>query len=293
MYDIIGTIVFFYLGGNMRADGKRVKNADPESIISAHIMSRRTDAMNMITVDIPIEPIKEYIAAKREYKITHLALIISAYLRTVEEFPYLNRFVVNKKLYDRNEFCVGMVVLKSGDTSNGTMSKMYFDYEDTIFDVQRKIDGFIEENRKEGNTNTTDEFASKLVKIPGLCLVGVKLFKFLDRYGMLPKKIIDISPFHMSLGITNLASIRTNHIHHHTYEFGTTSVFMSLGNMRYIPKMSDGKMIFERCIPLGVVMDERICTGAYYAMAFRRISEYLKKPELLELPSSKTPKKDT
>ncbi len=276
----------------MRADGKRVKNADPESIIGAHVMSRRTDAMNMITVDIPVDPMKKYIAAKRELKITHLALIISAYLRTVAEFPHLNRFVVNKKLYERNEFCVGMVVLKAGETANGTMSKMYFDYDDTVIDIQRKIDTFIEQNRKEGDTNTTDEFARKLVKIPGLCSVGVKLFKLLDRYGMLPKKIIDLSPFHMSLGITNLASIRTNHIYHHTYEFGTTSVFMSLGNMRYVPKMSDGKMIFERCIPLGIVMDERICTGSYYAMAFRRISEYLKKPELLELPPRKKVKDD-
>lgn len=276
----------------MRADGKRVKNADPESIIGAHVMSRRTDAMNMITVDIPVEPMKKYIAAKRELKITHLALIISAYLRTAAEFPHLNRFVVNKKLYTRNEFCVGMVVLKAGDTTNGTMSKMYFEYEDTVFDVQHKIDDFIDQNRKEGDTNTTDEFASKLVKIPGLCLFGVKLFKLLDRYGMLPKKIIDLSPFHMSLGITNLASIRTNHIYHHTYDFGTTSVFMSIGNMRYVPKMSDGRLIFERCIPLGVVMDERICTGSYYAAAFRRISEYLKKPELLELPPQKTLKDD-
>ena len=276
----------------MRADGKRVKNADPESIIGAHVMSRRTDAMNMITVDIPVEPMKKYIAAKRELKITHLALIISAYLRTAAEFPHLNRFVVNKKLYTRNEFCVGMVVLKAGDTTNGTMSKMYFEYEDTVLDVQHKIDDFIAQNRKEGDTNTTDEFASKLVKIPGLCLFGVKLFKLLDRYGMLPKKIIDLSPFHMSLGITNLASIRTNHIYHHTYDFGTTSVFMSIGNMRYVPKMSDGRLIFERCIPLGVVMDERICTGSYYAAAFRRISEYLKKPELLELPPQKTLKDD-
>ena len=276
----------------MRADGKRVKNADPESIIGAHVMSRRTDAMNMITVDIPVEPMKKYIAAKRELKITHLALIISAYLRTAAEFPHLNRFVVNKKLYTRNEFCVGMVVLKAGETTNGTMSKMYFEYEDTVFDVQHKIDDFIDQNRKEGDTNTTDEFASKLVKIPGLCLFGVKLFKLLDRYGMLPKKIIDLSPFHMSLGITNLASIRTNHIYHHTYDFGTTSVFMSIGNMRYVPKMSDGRLIFERCIPLGVVMDERICTGSYYAAAFRRVSEYLKKPELLELPPQKTLKDD-
>lgn len=180
-----------------------------------------------------------------------------------------------------------MVVLKAGESTEGTMSKMHFDYEDTVFDVQKKIDSFIEQNRKDGDTSTTDVFASKLVRIPGLCGIGVSLFKFLDKHGLLPKKIIDLSPFHISLGITNLASIRTNHIYHHTYDFGTTSVFMSIGNMRYVPKMADDKMVFEKTMPLGIVMDERICTGSYYALAFRRMSEYLKKPELLELPPQK------
>ncbi len=276
----------------MRADGKKLKNADPETIISAHVMSRRTDAMNMITVDIPLSPMKNYITEKRDKKITYMALIVCAYLRTVAEYPKLNRFVVNKKVYARNEISIGMVVLKANETTEGTMSKMYFEPEDTVFDVQEKIDKFIEQNRQSGDTNTTDDFAKKLVKIPGLCGIGVSLFKTLDKFGLLPKKIIDLSPFHMSLGITNLASIRTNHIYHHTYEFGTTSMFMSIGNMRYVPKMSDDKMVFEKTIPLGIVMDERICTGSYYAVAFRRISEYLKKPELLELPPRKIVKDD-
>lgn len=266
----------------MRADGKRIKNADPMYTVGAYIMSKRVDSMNMITVDIPLDPIKKYIAKRREYKISHLALVISAYLRTAAEYPALNRFVVNKKIYARNEFAVGMVVLKPDDDGHGTMSKMYFDYEDTIFDVQRKIDEFIEKNRQSGQTNSTDDIIKKLLKVPGLCNVGVGLFKFLDKHGILPKKIIDASPFHMSLGITNLASIRTNHIYHHTYEFGTTSVFISMGNPRYVIKMKEEKPIFERCIPLGVVMDERICSGSYFAMAFRRVSEYLKNPELLE-----------
>lgn len=266
----------------MRADGKRIKNADPMYTVGAYIMSKRVDSMNMITVDIPLDPIKKYIAKRREYKISHLALVISAYLRTAAEYPALNRFVVNKKIYARNEFAVGMVVLKPDDGGHGTMSKMYFDYEDTIFDVQRKIDEFIEKNRQSGQTNSTDDIIKKLLKVPGLCNVGVGLFKFLDKHGILPKKIIDASPFHMSLGITNLASIRTNHIYHHTYEFGTTSVFISMGNPRYVIKMKEEKPIFERCIPLGVVMDERICSGSYFAMAFRRVSEYLKNPELLE-----------
>ena len=44
----------------MRPDGKRVKNADPMYTIVPYIMVKRYDAMNMITVDIPVEPMQTY-----------------------------------------------------------------------------------------------------------------------------------------------------------------------------------------------------------------------------------------
>ena len=31
-------------------------------------------------------------------------------------------------------------------------------------------------------------------------------------------------------------------------------------------------------------MDETICPGSYFALAFRKIRKYLRNPELLELP---------
>ena len=96
-----------------------------------------------------------------------------------------------------------------------------------------------------------------------------------------------MSPFHMSLGITNLASIRTNHIYHHCYEFGTTSVFLAMGNSREVPKRKGGEIVFEKTIPIGVTMDERICSGSYFARVFRRMMQYLRDPALLELPPEK------
>ena len=50
----------------MRPDGKRVKNADPMYTVAAYIMNKRVDSMNMITIDIPVEPIKEYLNKKRK-----------------------------------------------------------------------------------------------------------------------------------------------------------------------------------------------------------------------------------
>ena len=265
----------------MRSDGKRVKNADPMYTVGAYVMDKRLDSMNMITVDIPLAPLKEYIAKMKEHRISHMPLIICAFLRTMCEFPELNRFVVNKKIYQRNDFSVSMAVLKPGDL-HGTTSKVSFDFEDTIFDVQRKIDEYVAQNRAEGQTNSADYMVEKLLSVPGLCNFGVGLFKFMDKHGILPKKVIDLSPFHASFLITNLASIRTNHIYHHIYEFGTTSMAISIGNIRYIPKMRNEQIVFEQVLPLGITMDERICSGAYFAAAFKRASQYLKNPHLLE-----------
>lgn len=274
----------------MRADGKRVRNADPMHKIAAYIMDKRVDSMNMTTIDIPIEPIKEYLGKKRQQgiNISHMSVILAAYIRTMKKFPELNRFVVNKKIYQRNEIAVGMVVLKPGELDNGTMSKMYFNEDNTIFEVNDIINKYVAENRETPEKNGTEKIMKFLLSIPGLLPVGVKLFKWMDKHGWLPKSVIDMSPFHMSLGLTNLASIRTNHIYHHCYEFGTTSVFFAMGNTREVAKRKGGEIVFEKCMPIGVTMDERIASGGYFAMAFRTMRKYLSNPELLETPPEDT-----
>lgn len=269
----------------MRADGKRVKGASPMYTVAAYFMNKRYDAQNMIEVDIPLAPMSEYIRNKRREgrRVSHLGLILAAYTRVVAEFPYLNRFIVNKRAYARNEFAVGMVVLKPGET-DGTMNKMYFELQDDIFTVQEKLDEYIRVNRKGGDTNKTDGAIRALLAVPGILTFGVGLFKLMDHLGLLPKAIIDASPFHTSMVISNLASIQTNHIYHHCYQFGTTGIIITIGVTKEIPHRHGANLSFERCMPLGVVMDERICSGSYFAAAFMRMKEYLKDPVLLEGP---------
>ena len=253
--------------------------------VAAHVMAKRSDACNSIELNIPLEPMQNYLrdVRARGHNISHLALIIAAFLRVTAEYPFLNRFVVNKTVYARKEFAVGMVVLKPGQL-DGTMNKMYFDLEDDIFTVQKKVDEYVAANREAGDTNATDKLITTLLKIPGLCRLGINLFKFMDNWGLLPYSIIKASPFHTSFVISNLASIRTNHIFHHIYDFGTTSMILTMGNSREVPKRVKGEIVFEKCMPFGLVMDERICSGSYYALAFRRLSEYLNDPRALELP---------
>lgn len=272
----------------MRADGKKLKNADPMYKVAAHFMSKRSDAMNMITIDIPIEPINKYINEKRKEgkRYSHLSLIIAAYLQMVAEYPAFNRFVVNKTIYARNEITVGMVVLKGGKMdSHGSMNKMFLKPDYTLDEVHATVEKYIEDNRSEEKENSTDKMIKVLLKIPGLLRFGVCMFKVLDKFGLIPKKLLDVSPFHVSMVLTNLASIRTNHVHHHIYDFGTTSMSVAMGNLREVPKRVKGEVVFERCMPLGIVIDDRVASGGYIAIAVKKLKRVLAHPELLEIPS--------
>lgn len=267
----------------MRADGKRLKHSDPMYTVAAHIMARRSDAMNMTTIDIPVDPMQRYINRTRKEgrAVSHLALVLAAYVRTLADYPALNRFVVNKRIFARNEICVGMVVLKAGQ-DGGTMSKIHLLPDDTIDEVNEKINRYVADNRAVPEKNGTEKLIKILLGIPGLLRVGVPFFKWMDKHGLLPKAIIDASPFHASMSITNLASIKTDSIYHHCYDFGTTSLFLAMGNFHEVARRHQGEIVFERCMPIGAVMDERICDGHYFATAFRTFKRYLAQPELLE-----------
>lgn len=269
----------------MRPDGKRVKGLPPIVAAVPYIMPRRYDAQNTITEYVDEDLIKEYLREKRREgrRVNHMTLLIAAYYKAVLLNPKLNYFVVNRKLYERNHFCVSFVMLKKlpDGSPDETTLKLYVEREDTIFTIQDKIDKLIEENSATESKNSTDKFASFMLSVPGLPRFVVWLARLLDNLGLLPRPIIDLSPFHTSLFITNLASIRTSYIHHHCYDFGTTSIFICMG--KPVPDFMSGNYE-KKLMPLGVVMDERICTGFEFAAFYGDFRRFLKDPTCLETP---------
>ncbi|MBR5070319.1 MAG: hypothetical protein IKX27_00255 [Oscillospiraceae bacterium] len=269
-----------------RPDGKLATVGDSNYFLFPHVLKYRYDAQNMITVDIPVEPMKQYMNEKRKegISISYLALIIAAYTRAAAKYPLLNRFVVNEKIYDRYDFTASMVVLRPGSNTD-VFSKIYFDpANDTIFDVEKKIEDYVTASRDSESETGLDKIVSFIVSKPALAKFLVNMILWSDKHGLLPKSILDALPFHTSFLITNLASIRTNHIYHHLYEFGTTSVGIAMGNMRDVPHQTKNGVELERCIPLGVVMDERICSGHYFANVFSYVTKMLADPHRMEIP---------
>ena len=272
-----------------RADGRVLKEVDPIVALTPYLMPMRCDAQVILNYKVDYERLARYIVQKGNegYKFTFMELLIAAYVRTVSELPEINRFVSNKRLYARTQLTASFALLKETqevDAIEENTVKCHFDPRDTIYDVAERVNNAIEQNRREEADNATLKVAKLLLR-PALANTVVFLARALDRYGVLPKYIMEASPFHTSLFITHMGSIGMPAVNHHIYNFGTTSLFLSLGSVeRQTVIGSDGKAARKRYLPIGITADERICAGAMYARMVNRMMHYLNNPELLEAP---------
>ena len=264
-----------------RADGTRVKNIPALDRLIPHIMSRRYDATNYCKVEFDMGNLQKFLRACRieGHQVGVMDAVITAFVRLLQKTPELNRFVANKKIYQRNHICVSFVILKrAGEAMEESAIKVYIEPEDDLLAISQKIRIAITANENIQAENAMDRFVNRLMSLPLLPGFLVGLIKFADRRGLLPRKIIDLSPFHTSMFISNLASIQMDAVYHHLYDFGTTSLFVTMGK----PNRSfaqDGEV--KRTMSLGVSIDERICLGAVWAKALYEFKRNLEKPERL------------
>ena len=133
--------------------------------------------------------------------------------------------------------------------------------------------------------NGTDKLARFFTSLPSFILnIAVAVLMWMDRHNLLPKAIVELSPFHTSFFITNLKSLGINHIFHHTYEFGTTGLFFAMGKEKMVPVVKAGEIVNEKHMGFGLVSDERFCDGLYFALSLRLFKKYMKNPAILDTP---------
>ena len=151
-----------------------------------------------------------------------------------------------------------------------TTVKLHFTGHESIYDVRDKINDAIAKNANEKANNGTDKLARLLTLTPNFVLKFlVGTIKWLDKHGLLPMSIINVSPFHTSCFVTNLKSIKGPSIYHHIYEFGNTGLFFAMGKET------------AKVMPVDIVMDERFCDGFYYVQALNSLKKYLDNPSML------------
>ena len=270
---------------NKRPDGRLLRNIEPLQLITGFIMKKRYDAMNMYEDSFNCESWDKYIKEKAAegIKIDYMQIFIAGIVRTIALYPRLNRFVMNGKIYARPKIWVSFTIhIDCPDTT----IKLCFDGTEGILEVAEKIHEAIrKETVLRTEENDTDKMARFFTAIPsGILNVIVAVLMWMDRHNMLPKAIIDFSPFHTSFYITNLKSLGINYVYHHTCEFGTNGLFFAMGKEKMVPVVEKGEVIPQKHMGFSLVSDERFCDGLYFAKALRELRKIMRNPAILEKP---------
>ncbi len=271
-----------------RKDGRRVRSLPPMQRITPYIMKRRSDAQNTFSDSFDITEADKMVRAKvKEGKtnFTLLHIILASYVRMLSQRPGVNRFISGQKIYARNNIEIVMAVKKEMSLEGrDTMIKVVFPADATVDEVYEIFNRTVEEaTRVEGET-FFDKVAKILVSFPGFILRFIVWLLFcLDYWGLLPRVLTDVSPFHGSMIITSMGSLGIKPIYHHIYDFGNLPVFLSYGTKYTVNSIDrDGVVHRRRFVDIKAVTDERICDGYYYASALKMLKRFIQTPEALE-----------
>ena len=275
-----------------RIDGRKVRTLAPMAQITAYFQWERNICSNLFEESFEITHIDRYIRQKRregltDFGITHV--LLAAYVRGVAKYPQLNRFINGQKVYSRGDDIQYCMVVKKEMTvdSPDTSIKVHLKPTDTAVDVYEKLNAAIESVKATQELDSSlDNLIQYLNLIPSVVLkFTVWFLKLLDYFGMLPKFLLELSPFHGSLFFTSMGSLGIPPIYHHLYDFGNLPVFGAFGCKRKANEvLDDGTVVQRKYIDVKFVLDERICDGYYYATFFKYYRRLLRNPEVLDQP---------
>ncbi len=270
-----------------RKDGRRLRTLDPMSVVSPYIMGKRSGCQNQLHDSIDTEACEEYLAQKKKegYKgLSLMHIIVAAYIRTVAQFPAINRYIAGQRIYARDSIVISLVIKREMKLeSPDTVIKLEFSPADTLFDVYNKFNTAIENYRNDPG-GSFDKLAKVLNFFPGLSLkFAIGTLRFLDYFGWLPYSLQKLSPFHSSLFLTSMGSLGIPAVCHHLYDFGNLPIFIAFGAKKRENVLTDeGEVENRGKVDITFMLDERICDGYYFAMAYRYLKRFFKNPALLE-----------
>jgi hypothetical protein len=275
-----------------RNDGRKIRTLAPMAQITAYFQVERNTCSNLFEESFEITHIDRYIRQKRregltDFGITHV--LLAAYVRGIAKYPQLNRFINGQKVYSRGNDIQYCMVIKKEMTieSPDTAIKVHLHPRDTAVDVYHKLNAAVEEVKATQELDSgLDNLIGYLNLIPSVVLKFVVwLLKLLDYFGLLPKFLTELSPFHGSLFFTSMGSLGIPPIYHHLYDFGNIPVFGAFGcKRRALEVQEDGSVLQKKYIDVKFTLDERICDGYYYAVFFKHYRSILRHPEILDNP---------
>lgn len=270
-----------------RKDGKRVRNIDGMHGLMVHIKPSRANSDVYINQKIDVTNLVEYYESLKnknpEIKYTYFHLFCTAFAKTMYNRPLLNRFVINKKYFDRNEVTISFVAKREfTDESEENFSVIKIDEKDNLDTLKNKISGEVKSIRS-SKLNNADKFMDIIGKLPKFIKsIITALIKFADNHDLIPSSLTKDSIYHTSVIVSNLGSIGCGAIYHNLTDFGTNSILITIGEIKDEPVVINGKIEIRKMCEFGANLDERIADGFYFVKSLKVFEHILQNPKLME-----------
>ena len=219
-------------------------------------------------------------------KITFFQLFMVACVRTVALRPKINRFASGYRMWQRNSIRLNFVAKKelTDDAEEIWICEDYSPFE-TLGTIGEKFRASVREATR-GAGNESGDLNESLMKLPRfLAKMVFPMFKWLDERNMLPGSLIDGSPFHGTVCLTNVGSVNVEAPYHHLFELGTVGLFVAVGIVRREWKPDrKGHMRERDLVKVVYTYDDRISDGIYGGRTIAMIKKFTENPEQLLEP---------
>ena len=275
-----------------RRDATLVRDIDSMHFIMPLMYPNRCDNEAFISELIDLTDVMAYLEKKNangpEYKYNLFQVMVTALLKTITLRPQLNRFYANYNLYQRKEVTAAFTIKKIfTDKGEEALAFIHSKPEDNIDSIHNEIYrqvSSVRSDHKDQSTQSMDMLQHTPLILKKALGAGAR---FLDRHGMMPQSVIATDPFQSSVVLANLGSIKLHAGYHHLTNWGTTSLFCIIGDMKERPFINDeGREEMRMSVEIGLTVDERISDGFYCARSIALLKKLLSEPELLERPLS-------
>ncbi len=273
-----------------RNDAVKVYEVPTYKQMFPYIMPKRCDSLVFQNMVLDLTNAIAFIKENKRsdgsnYRI--FELFIAALVRTITLRPELNRFVANYQYWLRDDLSVNFFVKEDyTDDSPEHSMPVYFAPEMTLDEMATIIDDAIIAQRKPSNETVTDRVNIFFLKFPKTFIRMVASFiSMLDRHGKVPKALSDADGLHTTVFISNMGSIGLGggSPHHHLFEWGTTSLFVTMGRLKRVRKTVGDTKTHIDTMEVGFTVDERITDGFYFTKSIKLLQDLLNDPLQLTL----------
>ena len=270
----------------MARKGHKVKDVTGMQNIMFDLKPNRCESEVYMNSDVDVTEFVKYIKKLKEKNedVTFFHGFVHIMGKIIYQYPYLNRFVQNRTLFEHDEVSIAFVAkAEFNDKSEEFMTCLPIGKDDTILDVSKNLKARIDKIRDKKSTANTDGANNVVDKIGHVWrplrsfIVGI--LKWWDRVFGLPGSIADENIYYSTLIVSNLGTFKVPGIYHNLANLGTSSGLATFGEIRE----ENGKYMMN----LGITLDERIADGFYFCRALKAIEYLFAHPQLLMDSASK------